>query len=315
MQDLALGIGTRTTRPVPPRRGEGRDAPAADVGDERGVPAPVIAAGAGDGDAILGGVGQAQAVVVGLDAPVGGPARARVAELRPEVLVDLAGEGLVELEANLAADPVGDAGPHGHVALVGGVDERRGLDPGPLAGGAPRPVHLIEQDGDQALFGNAVRLLRPGPGVRLDDPAPARPERRSPFPGDAPAAPHGERAPLGQQRLEAALGDGRLEVVAAAAGAGLRRVRAVGGQVVVEDHRHQAAEDPADRGHRLDVRRPETVGHQAADVLRRLHEEHVRAGPARRQRRGHPPGGAADHRHVAANGLHRSVTSVSDFGQ
>jgi len=235
----------------------------------------VVVRGLFNGHPVVGAVGQAEAVVVGLDAAValaGG--LVVVVDL---VLVAPVDDPCVRLPvkpAGLAPHPVGDPGHGGQIAFVGGVDE-----------------HLCPHGPALACFQTAERERAQAASL---------PVRRL----QLAAAEDGDPFPLrGKHPLEQQLGDVGLEVVSVVAVFDLLGVLAVLVRVMVAHGADELQEDSAHSPALLDVGRPQPVRHQTSDMGVTVHQHHARAQPRGGERRRDAAGCAAVDGDVRSEGL------------
>src|SRR5688572_7247273 len=172
-----------------------------------------------------------------------------------------------------------------------------------LAGGVSSCVERFKPEGGDAELRGSFGLIGTCAGLRLYQPAAAVEEGGAfspcvPFPAEAPAFPEGDLWLLGDEAVELALGEVRLELVAVAALFDLRRIGAVGLDVVGVESVDELAEESADGGARADVGAAEAAGHQAAQVLRRLDQQHTSAFTRGGDRGGDSRRGAPDDDYV-----------------
>ena len=183
---------------------------------------------------------EAETVVVGLDRAVRFVGGAGSDGPAP-VLVDLAGDGFVELIHAFPSDAEGDAGRGAQVAFISRVDEDLALVAF-LAAGIPV--------GDPDFVDAAVRQGELG---RVAVKLPHRPY------GDAPA--------FGEHLLEDPLCDAGFEVIAGRAVLDLLGIRPVSLYIMVLDPVYELQEKTCRRSAGRDIRGAESVGRQAADGI------------------------------------------------
>lgn len=248
-----------------------------EIVEEGRVFGAVVVGRAGYGDAIGGVFGEAEPVVVGLNAVVGVAVEFGTAGIDPWAIED-AGDGLVVFGGSLASEAEGEAGGGGEVALVGGIDESSGVDGEGLAGGAVQQENGSDATGlprDMAGLGVELGVAEDGDVIGL----------------------------LLKELLKDGLGDMRFELMAPVA---LAELGGIGPEVIGVVANNALAEfgKEATGGTALaDIGGPEAIGGETAEVGGALGEDDAETASGGANGGSDAGGGGLKDEQVAGAGL------------